>query len=62
MAFTDEIERLCQAVSQETDGEKLISLVDELNQVLQRTSEQPSKVPLPESAVPNPGKKPPQAA
>ena len=60
MPFSEEIERLCQAVSQETDGEKLISLVDELNKVLQCTSEQPSKAPVPESTVL--GKKPPKAA
>ena len=39
MSLSKRIEELCQAVSQEADGEKLISLVDELNRELEQVSE-----------------------
>ena len=38
MTCTKHIEELCQAISQEADGEKLISLVDQLNQELEEAS------------------------
>jgi hypothetical protein len=38
MSLSKHIEELCQAVSQEADGEKLISLVDELNRELEHMS------------------------
>jgi hypothetical protein len=39
MPLSKHIEELCQAVSQEADGEKLLSLVDELNKELEHASE-----------------------
>ncbi len=39
MYLNKQIEDLCQAVSQESDGEKLLSLVDELNKELEHASE-----------------------
>jgi len=39
MSLSKHIEQLCQAVSQEADGERLLSLVDELNRELEHMSE-----------------------
>jgi hypothetical protein len=39
MSFTKHIEELCLAVSREQDPQKLLSLVDELNKELDRTTE-----------------------
>jgi len=43
MSLTKHIEELCQAVSKENDGEKLLSLVDELNRELEHASETPAR-------------------
>ncbi len=43
MNLNKHIEDLCHAVSQESDGEKLLSLVDELNKELEHASETPAK-------------------
>ncbi len=43
MCLSKHIEELCQAVSKESDGEKLLSLVDELNRELEHASETPAK-------------------
>ena len=39
MPLSKHIEELCQAASQEADGEKLLSLVEELNKELEHASE-----------------------
>lgn len=39
VSLNKHIEKLCQEVSQEKDGEKLLSLVDQLNKELEHISE-----------------------
>jgi hypothetical protein len=43
MSLSKHIENLCHQVSQEADGDKLLSLVDELNKELERAAETPAK-------------------
>ncbi len=38
MTFTKDIERLCHQVSEEKDGDKLLALVDQLNEQLEGLS------------------------
>ena len=42
MTFTKDIERLCQRVSEEKDGDKLLALVDQLNKELEGISKAPA--------------------
>ncbi len=41
MSFSKRIEQLCDAVSKEADGEKLLGLVDQLNKELEHASQSP---------------------
>lgn len=43
MSLSKHIEELCHAVSKEADGEKLLSLVDELNRELEHASQTPAR-------------------
>lgn len=47
MSLSKHIQELCHAVSQEPDGQRLLSLVDELNKELEHASES-----RPEDGVP----------
>ena len=49
MSLSKHIEELCQAVSQESDGQRLLSLVDELNKELEHAAES-----RPQDGVPQP--------
>ncbi len=71
MNLNKHIEDLCHAVSKESDGEKLLSLVDELNKELEHASETPAKDGVPQPAelrlpqppeMPAEGKSKPNAA
>lgn len=42
MSLSKHIEELCHEVSKEKDGEKLLSLVDQLNKELEHISESPA--------------------
>lgn len=42
MNLTKDIEKLCREVSQEQDGDKLLSLVDQLNKQLADMAETPA--------------------
>ena len=51
MNFTKDIERLCQQVSEEKDGDKLLALVDQLNKELEGMSEASAANDLAEQAA-----------
>ncbi len=52
MNFTKDIERLCQQVSEEKDGDKLLALVDQLNKELEGISKTPAAGDLARQQVP----------
>lgn len=50
MSLSKHIEELCQAVSQEGDAEKLLALVNRLNEELEHASETRPKVAVPQAS------------
>ncbi len=53
MNFTKDIERLCQQVSEEKDGDKLLALVDQLNKELEGISKAPGATDLAQQQAPD---------